>query len=115
MFGKKDKKSNKYVNLKKELRTRQKEEFLLKYYFKRKWDLKKVKEGKAPDISSITQNIAFVIDGRVADIIHCQDKMAAILLSNPEIVLIPEGKFARPGWEYQDGKFTDPHATKSIH
>jgi hypothetical protein len=119
MFGKqgnkKSSKKDKYINLKKELKTQQKEEFLLKHYFKRKWDLKKVKEGKAPDIASITQNVAFVIDGRVADIIHCQDKMAAILLSSPEIVLIPEGKFARPGWEYKDGKFIDPHSTKSHH
>jgi hypothetical protein len=41
--------------------------------------------------------------------------MAAILLSSPEIVLIPEGKFAKPGWHYEDGKFIDPHTTKSNH
>ena len=115
MFLKKNKEDKKYLNLKKELRTQQKEKFLLKHYFNKKWNLKKVKDGKAPDISSFTQNIAFVIDGRVADIIHCQDKMAAILLSNPEIVLIPEGFFAKPGWEYQDGKFIDPNSQKSNH
>jgi hypothetical protein len=115
MFKKRDSRDAKFLNVKKELKNRRKEQFLLKHYFKRKWDLKKVSKGKAPDISSITQNIAFVIDGQVVDIIHCQDKMAAILLSNPEIVLIPEGKFAKPGWAYQDGKFIDPDATKTMH
>lgn len=115
MFKKRDSRDAKFLNVKKELKNRRKEQFLLKHYFKRKWDLKKVSKGKAPDISSITQNIAFVIDGQVVDIIHCQDKMAAILLSNPEIVLIPEGKFAKPGWAYQDGEFIDPNATKTMH
>ena len=115
MFKKRDRRDAKFLNVKKELRVRRKEHFLLKHYFKRKWDLKKVKQGKSPDIASITQNIAFVIDGKVVDIIHCQDKMAAILLSDPEIVLIPEGKFAKPGWTYQDGKFIDPNANRSLH
>lgn len=115
MFKKRNKRDNRFLNLKKELRNQRKEHFLLKHYFKRKWDLKKVKQGKAPDISTITQNIAFVIDDKVVDIIHCQDKMAAILLSDPKIVLIPEGKFAKPGWIYQDGKFIDPNAQHSSH
>jgi len=115
MFKKRDSRDAKFLDVKKQLKDRRKEQFLLKHYFKRKWGLKKVKKGKAPDISSITQNIAFIIDGQVVDIIHCQDKMAAILLSNPEIVLIPEGKFAKPGWAYQDGKFIDTNANKSLH
>ena len=65
------------------------------------------KTNKAPDVSTITEHIAFVIDGKVVEIIHCQSKMAAILLSEPEIVKIPDGSFAKPGWDYVDGKFVD--------
>lgn len=61
----------------------------------------------APDISSITRNIAFVIDGEVVEIIHCQEKMAAILLSDPQIVNIENGVFPKIGWEYVDGKFIE--------
>lgn len=60
----------------------------------------------APDISSITKNIAFIIDDEVVEIIHCQEKMAAILLSNPQIVDIEKGVFPKIGWKYKDGIFT---------
>lgn len=68
------------------------------------------KQNKAPDVSTITEHIAFVIDGQVVEIIHCQPKMAAILLSNPEIVQIPEDKIVKPGWGYKDQEFTLPEA-----
>lgn len=68
------------------------------------------KKNKAPDVSTITEHIAFVIDGQVVEIIHCQPKMAAILLSNPEIVQIPEGKMVKPGWGYKEEQFTMPEA-----
>ena len=68
------------------------------------------KKNIAPDVSTITENIAFVIDGQVVEIIHCQPKMAAILLSSPEIVQVPEGKVIKPGWKYEDGEFTVPDA-----
>ena len=68
------------------------------------------KKNKAPDVSTITEHIAFVLDGQVVEIIHCQPKMAAILLSNPEIVKIPEDKVVKPGWGYKDEKFTLPEA-----
>lgn len=65
----------------------------------------KIKNNIAPDISSITENIAFIIDDEVVEIIHCQPKMAAILLSNPKIILIPENVFVRPGYKYIEEKF----------
>jgi hypothetical protein len=68
------------------------------------------KKNKAPDVSTITEHIAFVIDGQVVEIIHCQPKMAAILLSGPEIVQIPEDKIVKPGWGYKDEQFTAPEA-----
>jgi hypothetical protein len=70
------------------------------------------KKNIAPDISTITENIAFVIDGKVVEIIHCQPKMAAILLSSPEIVQVPEGKVIKPGFKYEDGKFNLPDEPK---
>jgi hypothetical protein len=72
------------------------------------------KTNKAPDVSTITEHIAFVIDGQVVEIIHCQPKMAAILLSEPEIVKIPDGSFAKPGWVYDSGEFKEPTIDRQI-
>lgn len=71
------------------------------------------KKNKAPDVSTITEHIAFIIDNKVVEIIHCQPKMAAILLSDPEIVQIPEGKVIKPGWEYKDNQFIAPEVQES--
>lgn len=73
---------------------------------------KSLKQPKAPDISTITEHIAFVIDGQVVEIIHCQPKMAAILLSEPLIVQIPEGKVIKTGWSYENGTFIQPEQPK---
>lgn len=67
-----------------------------------------IKVADGPDISTITEHIAFVIDDKVVEIMHCQPKMAAILLSEPKIIKIEDGDFAKPGWEYKDGKFISP-------
>lgn len=61
-----------------------------------------------PDVSTITEHIAFVIDGEVVEIMHCQPKLAAILLSEPQIVRIDDGVFPKPGWGYSDNKFIAP-------
>lgn len=71
----------------------------------------KVMDG--PDISSITEHIAFVIDDEIVEIMHCQPKLAAILLSSPTIVKIEDGKFAKPGWQYKDGKIINPAGQES--
>jgi hypothetical protein len=56
--------------------------------------------------------IAFIIDGEVVSILNTDERMAAVLLSNPIIVDITEEKKANPfiveGWEYKDGQFTLP-------
>lgn len=69
---------------------------------------KLIKQNKAPDISTITEHIAFVIDNEIVEIIHCQPKMAAILLSEPQIVKIEDGLFPKVGWKYEDGNFKEP-------
>lgn len=62
----------------------------------------------APDVSTLTEHIAFVLDDKVVEIMHCQPKLAAILLSEPQIIKIEDGKFAKPGWEYKNGNFVSP-------
>ena len=59
--------------------------------------------------------IAFIIDGEVVDILHTQDRLAAILLSEPTIVDITDVKNDSnsdiyPGWTYDatTGAFTPP-------
>lgn len=70
---------------------------------------KLAKNSPDPTLYSISENIAFVIDNQVVDIIHCQPKMAAMLLSNPKIIRIEPDAPARIGWIYIDGEFKDPN------
>lgn len=66
-----------------------------------------------PDVSTITEHIAFIIDDKIVEIMHCQPKLAAILLSEPVIVKIEDGQYAKPGWEYKDGKIISPTGQES--
>jgi hypothetical protein len=108
-----------YKNLSKQFKKEKRSEFLNRIknrvnpYPKFKYKYL-TKTNKAPDVSTITEHIAFVIDGQVVEIIHCQPKMAAILLSEPEIVQIPEGTIAKPGWKYESGKFKEPKVEREI-
>ena len=50
--------------------------------------------------------IAFVIDGKVVDVLHCDDRLAAIFLSDPVILDITErvnssenGNFVNATWD----------------
>jgi len=59
--------------------------------------------------------IAFIIDGQVVDILHTQDRLAAILLSDPTVVDITDIKNDSnsdiyPGWTYDSTtkSFTPP-------
>lgn len=54
--------------------------------------------------------IAFVIDGEVVDVIHTEERMAAILLSAPQIVEATDWVNENPGQSlightYRDGEF----------
>jgi hypothetical protein len=62
-------------------------------------------QNSGPDISTITEHIAFVIDDEVVEIMHCQPKLAAILLSSPKIIQIPDKEYPSIGNKYKDGKF----------
>jgi hypothetical protein len=55
-----------------------------------------------------------VLDGRVETVFHVEEKMAAILMSNPVVVqcAAPLDGGPQDGWRYnaETGTFTDPRA-----
>lgn len=73
-------------------------------------------EKAAPSIaeqqSALPYHIAYVIDGVVQQVFHIEEKMAAILLSNPVIVQCDAPLSGGPdnGWTYdaETGKFSKP-------
>jgi hypothetical protein len=73
-----------------------------------------------PNISPLDQmagidinHIAIVIDGEVQDVIRAQNKMAAMVLSNPEFVFFePKETKVKVGFKYKDGKFIEPEEVK---
>ena len=60
-----------------------------------------------PDTSSITKHIAFVLDDEVVEIMHCQENLAAILLSNPTIIQVLDLTKVKVGYKYKDNKFVE--------
>jgi hypothetical protein len=82
------------------------------------WVLRKLKKKKvevlpAPAPSNNQPNgvqvatIAIVLDGEVQEVIRAQDRMAALFLSEPSFVEIPDDLEVKPtiGWKYKDGEF----------
>jgi hypothetical protein len=62
-----------------------------------------------PDVPGITNQIAFVIDGEVQEVIYVGDRFNAILTSNPTIVSVPSGTTAQIGYTYStDNGFQAP-------
>jgi hypothetical protein len=62
-----------------------------------------------PDVPGITNQIAFVIDGEVQEVIYVGDRFNAILTSNPTIVSVPSGTTAQLGYTYSaDNGFQAP-------
>ena len=57
-------------------------------------------------------HVALVIDGIAAQVFHCDEKLAAILLSNPTIVQVdsPANGGPNEGWDYNSSSntFTAP-------
>jgi hypothetical protein len=109
-------KEDKYSDLKKELFKEKifnfKKHFFgnftfFKNYSNKKLQKKILKHNLAPDVSTVTENIALVLDEEIIEIIRCQPKMAALLLSNPIIVEIPKDIFPKPGWKYINNTFKE--------
>ena len=64
--------------------------------------------------------IAFIIDGNVVDVFHTDDRLAAIMLSNPIIVdatnfyaTQPEGTHI-VGWKFDGSTFTAPEINVTL-
>jgi hypothetical protein len=67
-----------------------------------------------PPASSMSERIAFILDDEVIDIINCQPRFAAILLSEP-LILSLEDKNISTGWKYIDGKFIAPQVEEEAN
>ena len=73
----------------------------------------------ATEIPADSYSVAFIIDGVVQDILHSDARLAAIFLSEPEIVEVTEWYQARTnpsanlvGATYENGEFTLPEKTQ---
>lgn len=54
--------------------------------------------------------IAIVLDGVVQEVIRAENRMTALVLSEPEFILVPTGvKKPTVGWYYKDGEFKSPN------
>jgi hypothetical protein len=62
-----------------------------------------------PEVPGISNQIAFVIDGEVQEVIYVGDRFNAILTSNPTIVSVPSGTTVQLGYTYSaDNGFQAP-------
>lgn len=61
-------------------------------------------------------HIAVVLDDNVEEVLRCENRLAALLLSNPEFVdFDPEENYPKVGLtKYVEGKFINPEITESI-
>lgn len=70
-----------------------------------------------PTVQLPPAKIAFIIDGVVADVLHTDERLAAIFLSEPTIVDVTEWMAANPtvaitGASYDGTTFTPPAPTE---
>lgn len=58
-------------------------------------------------LETLANHIAIIIDNEVVDVIHCDEKLGAMLLSDPTFISIsaPSENSPTTGWSYIDGKF----------
>jgi hypothetical protein len=87
---------------------------LRKQLFFNKFKSKNQNKQQLPPASTMSERIAFIIDDEVIDIINCQPRFAAILLSEP-LILSLEDKDIAPGWKYIDGKFIPPKTEEEVN
>jgi hypothetical protein len=61
-------------------------------------------------------HIAIVLDGRVEEVIHTENRMAALLLSEPQFIEFEETA-ATPtiGWTWDGAQFTAPDNQGHVH
>ena len=73
---------------------------------------------QAPELPEDTFSVALIIDGVVQDVLHSEARLAALFLSQPEIVEVTDWYQARTntsqnlvGATYENGEFTLPATT----
>lgn len=61
------------------------------------------------------RTIAIVLDGEVQEVIRAENRMTALMLSNPEFVLVPDD-IQKPtlGWKYENGVFKNPNEENQV-
>lgn len=74
----------------------------------------------SPELPADSYSVAFIIDGVVQDVLHSDARLAALFLSQPEIVEVTDWYQARPnpsdnlvGAVYENGNFTLPEKTQA--
>ena len=89
-------------------------------YLVKKWKEKRIPIVKQPVMDSAAMppapenitvaTIAVVLDGEVQEVIRAQDRLAALFLSEPTFIEVPETLETVPtiGWAYKNGEFTPP-------
>lgn len=74
----------------------------------------------APELPADSYSVAFILDGVVQDVLHSDARLAALFLSNPEMVEVTDWYQARTntsdnlvGAVYENGDFTLPDRTQA--
>lgn len=86
-----------------------------KYLGRAKKDEKEADSAPYQDHSDAPIHIAFVIDGVVEDIIHCNERLGMLLLSDPVIVEVEDIEVSIE-WTYDEDSntFSKPQEVESI-
>lgn len=58
-----------------------------------------------PAIEGMTYRVALIIDGKVEEIFHCSQALAAKLLSNPTFYEVPDGTEVLNGFSFDNNTF----------
>lgn len=62
-----------------------------------------------PPTDVMVATLAVVLDGEVQEVLRAQDRLAALLMSNPEFIDVSDELLTPTiGWSYVDGKFHAP-------
>lgn len=62
-----------------------------------------------PPADREVNTVAIILDGQVQEVIRAENRMTALLLSNPEFVVVNDvTPTPTIGWEYSNGEFFSP-------
>ncbi len=89
--------------------------YLIERYLKRAPKIQEKVSSPYENHNVAPMHIAFVIDGVVEDIIHCNERLGMLLLSDPVIVEV-EDREASIEWTYDEDSntFSKPEEAESI-